>query len=188
MGLFGKSNIYIFKSKNDIKFIVHFSHAHWKTQQLQCAIQHQKNVCCSNKGGIFREILCSKLHKIKKISKSQTEIKKHAFYNHTVLEKFIYCGRMRTGKCRFRQEYQPIGLHQREERMWKKGGKCNRSARWYGKMVPWQHGILIHRRTYDVLCGTPSFSSEWRGVSTSFPGRLSAPAMANSRRHLQWPC
>ena len=76
-----------------------------------------KNVCCSNKEGIFREILCSKLHKIKKISKSQTEIKKHTFYNHTVLEKFIYCGRMRTGKCRFRQEYQPIGLHQREERM-----------------------------------------------------------------------
>ena len=26
--LFGKSNIYIFKSKNDIKFIVHLSHTH----------------------------------------------------------------------------------------------------------------------------------------------------------------
>jgi hypothetical protein len=37
------------------------------------------------------------MHKIKFLSKSQLEIKKHTFYNHTVLEKFIYCGRMRTG-------------------------------------------------------------------------------------------
>lgn len=70
----------------------------------------------------------------------------------------------------------------------KKGGKCNRSARWYGKIVPWQHGILIRRRTYDVLCGASSFSPEWRGVPASFPGRLPASAMAGNRKHPQWPC
>ena len=75
MGLFGKSNIYISKSKNDIKFIVHLSHTHWKTQQPQCAIQHQKTFAVQIKKEFFAKFYALNCIKSKKYQSLKLKLK-----------------------------------------------------------------------------------------------------------------